>query len=341
MGCRRRGGGGPAPFLVKTYDMVEESGTNEMISWGKQGESFVVWKPAEFARDLLPLHFKHNNFSSFVRQLNTYNKSCRQLRFRNDGRMKLLHIRHLSPGKGFRKVAAERWEFTNDNFRRGEQKLLRNIRRRKPASEPRPSADDKSSSRHDIRLPPSSTSNSWDRHSSSSASSPPPLPLKQLLELANENEKLRKDRYVLNTELDRAKCRFHELLRILSKYVDVSQLDFGLPMTPPPPAAAEIGKKEEVEEENMAEQGGGIKVFGVLLKGFPGDEREQSPGQRCCGDGCGHGERPMKKKLCIAMDGNLDTSATGLQQGLQLSSGALLDVISKTTSTRKGVMISM
>jgi len=71
-GGRGGGGGGPAPFLTKTHQMVEERATDEVISWAEQGRSFVVWKPVELARDLLPLHFKHCNFSSFVRQLNTY-----------------------------------------------------------------------------------------------------------------------------------------------------------------------------------------------------------------------------------------------------------------------------
>jgi heat shock transcription factor, other eukaryote len=74
----KRGGGGPAPFLTKTHQMVEERGTDEVISWAEQGRSFVVWKPVELARDLLPLHFKHCNFSSFVRQLNTYVSTLRR-----------------------------------------------------------------------------------------------------------------------------------------------------------------------------------------------------------------------------------------------------------------------
>ncbi|KAL5059310.1 hypothetical protein RYX36_030914 [Vicia faba] len=94
----------PSPFLLKTYMLVEDPGTDEVISWNDEGTAFVVWQPAEFARDLLPTLFKHSNFSSFVRQLNTY---------------------------GFRKVATSRWEFCNEKFKKGERELLTEIRRRK------------------------------------------------------------------------------------------------------------------------------------------------------------------------------------------------------------------
>ena len=62
----------PAPFLTKTYQLVDDPAVDDVISWNEDGSTFVVWRPAEFARDLLPKYFKHNNFSSFVRQLNTY-----------------------------------------------------------------------------------------------------------------------------------------------------------------------------------------------------------------------------------------------------------------------------
>lgn len=36
----------------------------------QDGRSFTIQNQAKFAKDLLPLNYKHNNMASFIRQLN-------------------------------------------------------------------------------------------------------------------------------------------------------------------------------------------------------------------------------------------------------------------------------
>lgn len=171
----------PPPFLLKTYMLVEDPATDDVISWNADGTAFVVWQPAEFARDLLPTLFKHSNFSSFVRQLNTY---------------------------GFRKIATSRWEFCNDMFRKGERELLCEIRRRKawankPRSNPSRQAHQDNNHNH---------SSDEDQRSSSTSSS------SEYSNLIHENKRLKKENGALSSELTGMKYKCKELLELVAKY---------------------------------------------------------------------------------------------------------------------------
>lgn len=42
-----------------------------MISWDKDGIGFVVKDVVAFTKEILPKYFRHGNFSSFVRQVNS------------------------------------------------------------------------------------------------------------------------------------------------------------------------------------------------------------------------------------------------------------------------------
>ncbi|NWX94058.1 HSF1 protein, partial [Nothoprocta pentlandii] len=56
-----------------------------LLSW-QSGNSFHVFDQGQFAKEVLPKYFKHNNMASFVRQLNM----CEYLRGSPQGKLRFL-----------------------------------------------------------------------------------------------------------------------------------------------------------------------------------------------------------------------------------------------------------
>ncbi|NXK43468.1 HSF1 protein, partial [Piprites chloris] len=84
------------------------------LCFWQSGSSFHVFDQGQFAKEVLPKYFKHNNMASFVRQLNMY------------GFRKVVHIEQ----GGLVKPEKDDTEFQHPYFIRGQEHLLENIKRK-------------------------------------------------------------------------------------------------------------------------------------------------------------------------------------------------------------------
>ncbi|KAI6150345.1 hypothetical protein BKA82DRAFT_484428 [Pisolithus tinctorius] len=108
-------------FVTKLYQMVNDPESQHHITWTELGTSFVVSDVGEFSRSILRSHFKYNNFSSFVRQLNMYG----------------FHKINRTPRAQRTSTSSQTWEFSHPSFLRERPDLLDTIKRKPLEPDPR------------------------------------------------------------------------------------------------------------------------------------------------------------------------------------------------------------
>ncbi|XRA97431.1 heat shock factor protein HSF8 [Pycnococcus provasolii] len=114
------------PFVLNTYRMVSDPSTDTYISWDPDGTSFTVHEPGMVSSHVLNKYFKHSNFSSFVRQLNSY---------------------------AFHKINPDRWTFAHPDFRRDQPENLHKLVRRSSSSSSKKGAVDKGMAPGGVDIP--------------------------------------------------------------------------------------------------------------------------------------------------------------------------------------------
>ncbi|KAH7059535.1 HSF-type DNA-binding-domain-containing protein [Linnemannia elongata] len=103
-------------FVCEHVRMVEDPSIQHLISWAKEGDMFYVFNCIELSNSILPKFFKHNNWQSFVRQLNMYG----------------FHKKESTMNR--RNPESQRWQFYHPDFQRDRPHLRSNIKRKSARS---------------------------------------------------------------------------------------------------------------------------------------------------------------------------------------------------------------
>lgn len=116
-------GSGHNDFVRKLYQMLLDEKYVDVVRWTPSGTSFVVLNTNEFTKKILPIHFKHSNFASFVRQLNKYD---------------FHKVKIPTEEKQTYQYGDDAWEFQHPDFKRDDMDALENIRRKPPTKKENP-----------------------------------------------------------------------------------------------------------------------------------------------------------------------------------------------------------
>ncbi|KAI8997232.1 hypothetical protein BDB01DRAFT_845907 [Pilobolus umbonatus] len=103
-------------FIQKLFRMLDNEAFRDIFCWNLSGNTFIVKDTNEFSKTVLPKHFKHCNFASFVRQLNKYD----------------FHKIRSNPEDNHKYHGGQMWEFEHAYFKRDRRDLLEAIKRKTP-----------------------------------------------------------------------------------------------------------------------------------------------------------------------------------------------------------------
>ncbi|KAA1068359.1 kinase-regulated stress-responsive transcription factor skn7 [Puccinia graminis f. sp. tritici] len=132
--------------------MLEEPESESVVGWGAQRTTLVIKDQILFQRDILPKHFKHSNFASFVRQLNKYDfrkikvsssstsSSAAAINNQNTpaGTNPDQQSNPLNQNNNQNPTGSLQWEFYHPYFRADTLSELDHIKRKVPAARQKP-----------------------------------------------------------------------------------------------------------------------------------------------------------------------------------------------------------
>ena len=90
-------------FIEKLFDVVSDPENSEILSWNEEGDGFIITDLQQFEAQILPVYFGDIRYNSFLRQLNMY------------------YFEYVKDHDEGYKL------FTNPQFLKGRQDLLRSI----------------------------------------------------------------------------------------------------------------------------------------------------------------------------------------------------------------------